>query len=53
MNEDRSISDESVPESEKCCVCLSVTPSEPRSAVSLVFTKWGCFDSCQRWIHLQ
>ena len=51
--EDCSSSDESVPENEKCCVCKSFTPSELRSAVSLVFTKWGCCDSCQRWVHLQ
>ena len=51
--EDCSSSDESVAESEKCCVCKSFTPSELRSAVSLVFTKWGCCDSCQRWVHLQ
>ena len=53
VTEDCSSSDESVPESEKCCVCKSFTPSELRSAVSLVFTKWGCCDSCQRWVHLQ
>ena len=53
VNEDCSSSDESVPESEKCFVCKSFTPSELRGAISLVFTKWGCCDSCQRWVHLQ
>jgi hypothetical protein len=45
--------DNSIDESEKCCVCNKFTPDEVRNSVSLVFTKWVQCDKCGHWTHLK